>query len=60
MTTQSITELKIVKAKCPECSGEYEYIEIPNIRPPATCNNYECVRQHLHPELRKHRWNGSH
>ena len=37
---------------CYVCGTEFYYSKLYK---PATCNNYNCVVTHLHPELRKSR-----
>ncbi len=44
------TAIKWLKARC-LCGKEYEYPE-GGYKPP-TCNNRDCVKKHLHPELRR-------
>ncbi len=44
--------IKWLKAKCPECGCEYEH---PEDYKPATCAKADCIKRHLHPELKKRR-----
>lgn len=39
-----------VTAVCPECGAKYLYPK--GGYKPSTCNRFECVQKHLHPELK--------
>jgi len=45
-----LKELKWLKARCPICGIEYEYL--PEYKP-VICSSWACVHKFLHPELRK-------
>jgi len=48
-----VTRIIWAKATCPVCKGEYEYPE--GGYKPQTCNKFECVHKHAHPELKRRR-----
>lgn len=39
-----------LEATCPECGRKYKYTQEYK---PSTCSDFQCVRQHLHPELKR-------
>jgi len=43
--------VQYIDAICPECGGRFKYVK--NGYRPTTCPNRECVKQYLHPELRR-------
>jgi len=43
-------KIEWLKAICPYCRRKYDYPK--DGYKPSTCGDYNCVRKHLHPELR--------
>ncbi len=44
--------IKWVEDRCPECGSENKH---PKDFKLATCNKFECVQRHVHPEVKRRR-----